>query len=103
MDSIQVTYRHSDGTPETGGYFGGRGGVEATVEIDVENGEEIIGMFGRSGSALDNVGFVTNHGKVFGPYGGGGGGVFTVNNCSLRGVFGRANQKMDSLGFYCGA
>ena len=40
-----------------------------------------------SGSRVDQLGFVTNKGRIFGPYGGCGGGSFTVNSCLVRGMF----------------
>lgn len=58
-------------------------------------------MFGRSGGSVDQIGFVTNKGRIFGPYGGGGGGAFTVNNCLLRGIYGRSGSRVDSIGFFC--
>ncbi len=101
VDSIQVTYKFSNDKLETGKYYGGIGGKESIVNIDVDNDEKIVSIFGRSGRMIDNIGFVTNFGTIFGPYGGNGGKAFTVNHCLLRGFFGREGSKIDSLGFYC--
>ena len=101
IDSIQITYRLSSGQDSTGSRRGGNGGGEHTIDIDVDGGERLIGVFGRSGGAVDQLGFVTNKGKIFGPYGGCGGGPFTVNSCLVRGIFGRSGSAIDSIGFHC--
>ena len=101
LDSIQVTYRLSTGQDYTGERRGGTGGSEQKIEIDVDGGEQVIGVFGRSGGEVDQLGFVTNKGRIFGPYGGCGGGSFTVNSCLVRGIFGRAGKRIDSIGFSC--
>ncbi len=96
-----MTYQHSNDKLESGEYYGGNGGELDIVNIDVDNDEKIIGIFGTSGSMVDSIGFATNFGNIFGPYGGKGGTAFTVNNCVLRGLFGREKSMIDSLGFYC--
>ena len=101
LDSIQVTYRLSSGQDYTGPHHGGTGGGLHTIDIDIDGGERVIGVLGRSGSAVDQVGFVTNRGRIFGPYGGCGGGPFTVNSCHIRGIFGRSGSRIDSIGFFC--
>ena len=65
------------------------------------NIERIAGVFGKSGGLLDQIGFVTNKGRIFGPYGGCGGGNFHVNSCHVRGIFGRSAGLIDSIGFFC--
>ncbi len=102
VDSIQVTYRLSNGKDYTAGYYGGKGGGKNVINVNIEKGEKIIGAFGKTGRLVDNIGFFTNKGKVFGPYGGKGGGDFTVHLCSIRGIFGRVGSLVDSIGFYCG-
>lgn len=69
--------------------------------VDVDNGEKIIGVFGKRGNLLDQIGFVTNKGKIFGPYGGCGGVNFHVSSCHIRGIFGRSGGLVDSIGFFC--
>ena len=101
IDAIQVTYRLSNGQDSTGSNYGGTGGGKHTIDIDVDNGERLIGVFGKSGSRVDQLGFVTNKGRIFGPYGGCGGGSFTVNSCLVRGIFGRSGSGIDSIGFHC--
>ena len=71
------------------------------IDVDVDGGERIIGAFGRSGREVDQLGFTTNKGRVFGPYGGSGGGPFTVNSCHIRGIFGRSGSRIDAIGFFC--
>ncbi len=102
VDSIQVTYQHSNGLHETSAFHGGSGGGRHEINININGGEKIIGIFGRSGCLLDSIGFITNHGRTYGPYGGSGGGRFDVYNCVLRGIFGRSGRLIDSIGFYCG-
>ncbi len=81
---------------------GGKGGRQTVININIQKGEKIIGAFGKTGRLVDNIGFITNQGRVFGPYGGKGGGDFSVHLCSIRGVFGRVGSLVDSIGFYCG-
>lgn len=102
IDSIQLTYKLSNGHYTTGKCFGGRGGKQHVINIDVNRGEKIIGVFGRNGRLVDQLGFVTNKGRIFGPYGSCGGGKFTVNSCEVRGIFGRSGSLIDSIGFFCG-
>ena len=71
VDAIKVTYQLSNGLRYTGGHHGGGGG--GLHHIDLNNGGRINGIFGRYGSLIDQIGFVTNHGRIFGPYGGIGG------------------------------
>lgn len=101
LDAIQVTYRLANGQDSTYSRHGGGGGSEHRIEIDVDGGERIYGVFGRSGGSVDNIGFVTSRGRIFGPYGECGGGPFTVNSCHMRGIFGRSSSTIDSIGFFC--
>ena len=101
IDAIQVTYKLSNGREFVGSRRGGTGGRKRTINIDVDRGERIIGVFGRSGESVDMLGFVTNKGRTFGPYGKCGGLPFTVNGCHLRGLFGRSGGEIDSIGFHC--
>lgn len=101
IDGIQITYRLSNGQDYTAGHHGGRGGGESVIDVNVNGGEKIIGVFGQSGSLVDRLGFITNHGRIFGPYGGCGGGHFRVNSCHIRGVYGRSGGRIDSIGFFC--
>ena len=101
IDAIQVTYRLSNGQDFIGPRHGGSGGSEHTIDIDVDGGERLFGVFGRSGSLVDMLWFVTNRGRLFGPYGGCGGEPFTVNSCLVRGIVGRSGSEIDSIGFHC--
>ncbi len=100
VDSIQATYRFSNGQVKTGGHHGGTGGSKHFVNLNY--GEKIIAVFGASGSFVDKIGFVTDQHRFFGPYGGQGGGDFSVTNCVLRGFLGRSGHLVDSIGFFCG-
>ncbi len=81
VDGIQITYRLSNGhdyaAPHHSGYGGGQHNRHL-IDVNVDGGERIIGIFGRVASLVDQIGFVTNHGRIFGPYGGCGGDPFTA-------------------------
>ena len=97
VDSIQLKYSRS-GSPY-GSKYGGAGGGNNYISLHPD--EVIIAVFGRSGSKVDSIGFATNQGRIFGPYGGIGGVRFTVNQCEVQGIFGRYDKHVESLGFYC--
>ena len=101
VDAIQVTYRPSTGQDFTAGHHGGHGGTRYEINIDIDNGEKIIGIFGKSASLVDQIGFITNKGRIFGPYGECGGRYFHVNSCHIREIFGRSASLLDSIGFFC--
>jgi len=71
------------------------------ISIDVMDSERIVGIFRRTGAIVDRLGFITNRGRVFGPYGGCGGTPFTMNSCILHGIHGRSAATLDSIGFFC--
>ena len=101
IDAIQITYKYPNGQIKDGKYFGGNGGGRHMIDINVDKGEKIVGVFGRSGLELDQLGFITNTGKIFGPYGATGGGPFKVESCVIRGIYGRSGGLIDSIGFRC--
>ena len=101
IDGIQIVYRLSNGQGYTGKHHGGTGGGLHTVNINTEGGERIIGVSGRAGGFIDQIEFVTNWGRLLGPYGGCGGDNFKVNSCHVRGIFGRSAALLDSIGFFC--
>ena len=97
VDGIMFTYQYPGGKSFNGGYHGGYGGYAHTITINVSKGERVIGVFGRSGGLVDLLGFVTNWGRIFGPYGTCGGRPFTVNSCKVKGIQGRAGGYLDSI------
>lgn len=101
VSGISVTTRFSNGLTAHGKFYGNTNGGR-TETINLKEGEHIVGIFGRSGSLIDQIGFVTDQGRVYGPYGTSGGKEFNVYDCNLRGVSGRVGDSMDSIGFYCG-
>ena len=54
----------------------------------------MVGVFGHSASLINNLGFVTNWGRVFGPYGGSGGAPFKVE---LQFTAAKSEESMDIL------
>ena len=101
IESIQITYQLPNGKYYRGKRYGGGGGRVHTININVDEGERVVGIFGKRGSLVDRLGFVTNKGRIFGPYGHHGGVAFTVNSCEIRGIFGRSGSLIDSIGFLC--
>ena len=57
---------------------------------------------GRSGSEIDELEFITDTGKVCGPFGGGGGGAFvsSIPGCWLSYISGRSGSRIDQLTFH---
>lgn len=70
VDSIKV-----DGVASA--TFGGPGGG-SIFKADLERGEYIVEVLGRKGSVLDAIGFKTSKSRTFGPWGGRGGGAFSI-------------------------
>ena len=102
IDSIQITYKMSTGQEIEGQKHGGYGGDRVVIDINVDQGERIIAIWGRAETKVDQLGFATNHGRIFGPYGGNGGDYFKAERCHLHGIAGKSKTLLDSLGFYCG-
>jgi hypothetical protein len=95
------------------GYHGGTGGGTA-YNLGCGPGEVITGIFGRSGSYVDQVGFdcahVNTDGTLSGEYakgafGGGGGGAFPPAHCPANqmvvGIWGRSHTYVDQLDIVC--
>ena len=101
MDGIQLIYRLANGQNYAGHHRGGHGGGFHEFSVNVDAGERVIGILGRSGSRVDQLAFITNHGKIFGPHGDCGGGRFYVQGCQVRGIYGRSGSLLDSIGFFC--
>ena len=99
IDSIQITYQMSNGQDYIGQKYGGDRGRRD--QIDLNEGEKIISISGRTETKVDQLFFATSFGRIFGPFGGGGGRPFEVEGCHLRGIKGAAKTLVDSIGFYC--
>ena len=99
IDSIQVTYENRHGKQHLSHKYGGNGG--GRYDIVLRNKEIIIGVFGKTGRLVDQLGFISNQGRIFGPFGGRGGRSFRVQGCLLRGIFGASGRLLDRIGFYC--
>ena len=99
VDSIQITYKMSNGQDFIGQKYGGDRGRRD--QIDLNEGEKIISVSGRTEDKVDQLSFTTSFGRTFGPFGGGGGRPFKIEGCNLRGIKGAAKTLVDSIGFYC--
>jgi hypothetical protein len=72
VQSLQALFdQGSSSLPLHGG--SPRPGDTVCERINFDSGEFITHMLGSSGAVLDNISFVTNRGRTFGPYGGPGG------------------------------
>jgi len=95
IDSI--AWRYEDGTYHR---YGGSGGSEIHIQFDDD--EFLQGIFGKSGSFIDSMGFITNNGdEVYGPFGGTGGYDFNflANGQSyIQGFKGRSGCYIDRIG-----
>ena len=63
--------------------------------------EKITAVRGRYGRVIDQIEFVTNEGKVCGPYGGNGGRHFSksIPGYHLSCIFGRSGRSVDQIAF----
>lgn len=78
------------------------GGEGWQADITLPKDQYIVRIEYRSGSMVDQVSFITNTGRKYGPYGGGGGspGVYEVTPGEKLGCMrGRAGSSMDRLTF----
>ena len=71
VDALQLTWEMEDGSRVQGPWRGGGGGNLTQLELDP--GETIVKITGRSGAYVDQLTFYTNKGRMLGPYGGSGG------------------------------
>ena len=95
VDRLQFRYPNGWAPPQ-----GGNNGFNADVTLP--KGDYIVQVNYRNGSRLDSVAFVSNRGKTYGPYGGGGGspGTYTVTPGEKLGCMsGRAGNSIDQLIF----
>ena len=99
VDSIQVTYRFSDGSKFDGPKHGGTGG--SLNSFTLADDEMLIKMEGKTNGVLvDQVTFYSNKGKTYGPYGRTGETSFCVEGREIIAVFGRAGNLLDNLGVH---
>ena len=108
VDCISFSYRDRDGKLHTAGPWGGTGGLkEETITLGPDEFvTEVAGAIGPFGELITHavawLKFVTNRG-TYGPFGHGDGTPFNVpvlNNGSIVGMFARADQYLDAIGFY---
>jgi Jacalin-like lectin domain/Clostridium epsilon toxin ETX/Bacillus mosquitocidal toxin MTX2 len=97
IDNIGTIYDGQSGGSIT---HGGNGGTQDIFELT--SNEWITEIRGRSGSALDQVQFVTNLGRMSPAYGGNGGTPFRESrgNSVVKALFGRSGSAVDQLGVY---
>jgi hypothetical protein len=95
VDAVQFRYGNH-------GWAQVHGAGSFNAEVTLPAGEYIDEVAYRSGSRVDSVTFMTNTGKTYGPYGGGGGspGTFRVMKGDKLGCMaGRAGSSIDQLIF----
>jgi phage tail protein X len=99
IDSLQMVYLLPDGRTVQGQRHGGSGGRLNIFQLD--QGEYVIGIFGRFGATIDSLGIQTNR-RASPIYGGGGGSRdFRVNvpsGTQAVGFAGRAGSTIDAIG-----
>ena len=97
VDGVQFRYGDNNWA-DAHGYQGGN----ATADVALNPGETIVEVRHRSSGVVNQLTFVTNKNKVWGPYGGSGGnpGTYTVPaGASLSCLSGRASGSIDSIEF----
>ncbi|MFL6283477.1 MAG: jacalin-like lectin, partial [Pyrinomonadaceae bacterium] len=72
VDGVEVFYGG-----KSGGLHGKRGGN--TFALDLQPGESVVGVYGRSGAVLDSLYFETDRGHILGGGGRGGGGEWRAD------------------------
>jgi hypothetical protein len=96
VDSVQFQYSYSKW-----GEVHGAQGKQPNVEVLLRPGEYVVRVDYRSGGLLQAVGFVTNQGRGFGPFGGDGTpGSYSVTSGEKLGcMWGRAGSSIDRMVF----
>ncbi|MGQ3052687.1 MAG: jacalin-like lectin [Roseateles sp.] len=98
VDMVQFAYGNQGWAPA----HGDTGSGPYTAAVTLASGEYIVQVNYRSGSAVDSVGFTTNLGKTYGPYGGTGGAPNTYKVTpgeALGCMGGRSGSSIDQLTF----
>jgi hypothetical protein len=104
VDQLQILYRNpSTGQLAFGPTHGGGGGGPSSFALNP--GEFITQVSGRAGKYVDAITFLTNEGRSFGPFGGGGGAPYRFPdqlqpNVEVFGFFGRSGLYLDAIGFH---
>ncbi|MGQ3054443.1 MAG: jacalin-like lectin, partial [Roseateles sp.] len=97
VDRLQFRYADRGWAPRQGS------GGSFPVEVNLPDGQYFVRVDYRAGSAIDSIAFVTNTGKTYGPYGGGGGSAGSYNVTpgeKLGCMAGRSGSSTDQLTFY---
>lgn len=95
VDGIEGTYTMPSGATFSGGYHGG-----SPQSFDLAPNEYITHVDIRSGRYVDQLKFTTNLGNVHGPFGGDGGGAYSLSNLNVGGFFGQSGTYLDAIGFF---
>ncbi|XP_062213392.1 protein GOS9-like [Phragmites australis] len=112
LDSIAFTYRDREGQLHTAGPWGGNGGEKADPDTITLGPSEYVtevawsvGPFKLKNvdRCISSIKFVTNH-ATYGPFGYGVDSTHhsmpVLNNGSIVGMFARAGDYLDAIGFY---
>lgn len=94
-DGLQVTYLPGNNVVMRGSKAGTLAGV-----VTMAPGEQIVQVFGRSGTLIDAIGFKTSYGRSLGPWGGTGGGDYQVNGVVVGFFGGTVSGNIGALGVY---
>ncbi|MBT2416344.1 hypothetical protein J7F01_29645 [Streptomyces sp. ISL-22] len=104
VDSIECTWRKTDGSIQQGPRHGGSGGRPDSFALG--EGEFITEVEGMHDVWVTQIHFTTNRGRRYGPYGAGLGtgksSNFTIsqNGGGVHGFFGRSGDFLDAVGVY---
>ena len=101
IDSMQVTYTNAQNQVVVAPDHGGQGGKEEVIQFETD--EFINEVFGHHGKAINQIGFGTNKGKRYGPYGGKGGmqfGFYFGEEEFLSSFSGRSHMLVSNLVFH---
>lgn len=77
VDQIKLVWVTNDDELVESPAYGGDGGTEHILTFGDD--EYVAKIRGQAGDYIDQISFITNKGRVFGPFGGGGGQIFETS------------------------
>jgi hypothetical protein len=100
IDALVLTYGNAN---ENETVIHGGGGGQANNTFTLNSGEFITSIVGRAGDYIDQLQFITNQARSYGPFGGTGGNNFIIElppNWRLVKFWGMSGSYLDALGIY---